>query len=87
MRKPDFCIKDADQLRGKFAAKQCLCVCCIINRAITLILNNFQTSTHLLSVEAVQPGLYRTWSETSNTGVLVVQLVPESQDELRHEKT
>ena len=73
-------MKDADQLRGKFAANQCLCVCCIINSAITLILNNFQASKHLLSVKAVQPGLYRTWSETSNTGVLAVQLVPESHD-------
>ena len=74
MRKSDFCMKDADKLRGKFAANQCLCVCCIINSAITLILNN------LLSFEVVQPGLYRIWSETSNTGVLAVHLVPESQD-------
>ena len=44
-----FCMKDADQLRGKFVANQCLCVCCIINIAIsdTLILNNFQESTQL----------------------------------------
>ena len=80
MRKSDFCMKDEDQLHSKFAANQCLCVCCIINSAITLILNNFQASTHLLSVEAVQPGLYRTWSETSNTGVLAAQLVSELQD-------
>ena len=32
-------------------------------------------------VEAVQPGLYWTWSETSNTGVLAVPPVPESQDQ------
>ena len=73
-------MNDADQLRGKLAANQCLCVCCIMNSAITLILNNFQASIHLLSVEAVQPGLYRTWPETSKTGVLAVQLVPGSQD-------
>ena len=80
MRKSDFCMNDADQLRSEFAANQCLCVCCIINSAITLIFNNFQASTHLLSVEALRPGLDRIWSETSNTGVLVLQLVHESQD-------
>ena len=73
-------MKDADQLRGKFAANQCLRVCYIIDSAITLILNNIQASIHLLSVEALQPGLYRTWPETSKTGVLAVQLVPGSQD-------
>ena len=75
MRKPAFCIcenKDADQLRGNREADQRLCFR-YINSTIPL-LPNHEISSLKPSCVCVQPGLCRTWSETSKTGFLTSRL-------------
>ena len=75
MRKPDFCIcqnKDADQLRGNREADQRLCFC-HTDSAIPLLSKSEISSLEPSSV-TVQPGLCRTWSETSKTGFLRTRL-------------
>ena len=65
MRKPAFCIfeyKDADQLRGHRSADQRLCLRSL-DSTIPL-LPKFEISSIWQSSIAVEPGLWRTWSET-----------------------
>ena len=65
MRKPTICIcenKDADQLRGNREADQCLCFH-YIDSTINL-LSKSEISSFWPSSVAVQPGLFRTRSET-----------------------
>ena len=69
MRKTAFCIcenKDADQLRGNREADQRLCFS-YLDSTIPLLSKSEISSLQPSSV-AVQPGLCRTWSETSKTG-------------------
>ena len=76
MRKADFCIwenKDADQLRGNREADQRLCFR-YIDSTIPL-LPKYEISSLLPSSVAVQPCLYRTWSETPKTGFLTTRLI------------
>ena len=76
MRKPAVCIcenKDADQLRGNREADQRLCFR-YLDSTIPL-LPKFAISKIYLSLEAVQPGLCRTWSETPKTGFLKTRLI------------
>ena len=71
MRKPAFSIcknKDADQLRGNREADQRLCFH-YTDSTITL-LPEYEISSLYPSSVAVQPGLYRTRSETPKTGFL-----------------
>ena len=75
MRKPVFCIcenKDADQLRSNREADQRLC---FRHTDSTIpLLSNSEISSLEPSSEAVQPGLYRTWSEYPKTGFLTTRL-------------
>ena len=75
MRKPAFCIcenKDADQLRGNREAGQRLCFP-YTDSTIPLLPISEISSLYPPSV-AVQPGLFRTWSETPKTGFLTTRL-------------
>ena len=75
MRKQPFCIcenKDADQLRSKCTADQRLCFR-YMDSAIPLLPKSKNSSLWPSSV-AEQPGLYRTRSETLNTGFLTKRL-------------
>ena len=66
MRKPSFCIcenKDADQLCGNREAGQRLCFR-YLDSTIPLLPKS-EISSHLPSLVAVQPGLCRTWSEST----------------------
>ena len=75
MRKPAFCIcenKDADQLRGNSEADQRLCFR-YSDSTIPLLPKSVISSLYPSSV-AVQPGLYRTWSEPPKTGFLRTRL-------------
>ena len=76
MRKPAFCIcenKDADQLCGNCTADQRLCIH-YTDSAITLLPKSEISNLSPPSV-VVQPGLCRTWSETSKTGYLAKRLI------------
>ena len=75
MRKRDFCIcenKDADQLRGNREADQRLCF--RYTDSTIPLLPKSEISSFSPSSVAVQPGLYRTWSETPKTGFLRTRL-------------
>ena len=77
MRKPDFCIsenKDADQLRGNREADQRLCF--RYTDSTIPLLSKSDSSLYSPSV-VVQPGLCRTWSQTSKTGFLTTRLIYE----------
>ena len=66
MRKPAFCMcenKDADQLRGNREADQRLCF--RYTDSTIPLLPIAEISSLWPSSVAVQPGLCRTWSETS----------------------
>ena len=68
-RKPAFCIcenKGPDQLRGNRKADQRLCFSYI--DSIIPLLSIYEISSLWPSSVAVQPGLFRTWSETPKTG-------------------
>ena len=68
LRKLFFCIcenKDADQLHSNLEADQRLCFR-YLDSAIPL-LPKYEISKLWPSPEAAQPGLCRTWSETSKT--------------------
>ena len=76
MRKRDFCIcenKDADQLRGNREADQRLCF--RYTDSTIPLLPKSEISSFSPSSVAVQPGLYRTWSETPKTGFLRTRLI------------
>ena len=76
MRKPAFCIcenKDADQLRGNREADQRLCF--RYTDSTIPLLPKFEISSLKPSCVVVQPGLCRTWSETSKTGFLTTRLI------------
>ena len=76
MRKPAFCIfenKDADQLRGSREADQRLCF--RYTDSTIPLLSKSEISILESSSVAVQPGLYRTWSETPKTGFLTTRLI------------
>ena len=65
MRKPAFFIcenKDADQLRGNREADHRLCFRYTDSTILLLPKSDFSSLSP--SYVAVQPGLYRTWSET-----------------------
>ena len=75
MRKPDFCIcknKDPDQLRGNREADQRLYFC--YSDSTIPLLPKSEISSPWPSSVVVQPGLCRTWSETSKTGFLTTWL-------------
>ena len=70
MRKPAFCIcenKDANQLRSNCAADQRLCF--RYTDSTIPLLSKYEISSLQLSSVVVQPGLCRTWSETTKTAV------------------
>ena len=76
MRKPAFCVcenKDADQLRGNREADQRLCF--RYKDSTIPLLPKSEISSLYPSYVAVQPGLYRTWSETPKTGFLTTRLI------------
>ena len=76
MRTPLFCIcenKNANQLRCNREADQRRCfryIACTIH-----LLPKYKISSMNPSSVAVQPGLCRTWSETSKTGFLIMNLI------------
>ena len=75
IRKPAFCIcenKDADQLRGNREADQRLCF--RYTGSTIPLLPKSEISSLKPSSVAEQPGLCRTWSETSKTDFLVMML-------------
>ena len=76
MRKRDFCIcenKDADQLHGNREADQRLCF--RYTDSTIPLLPKSEISSFSPSSVAVQPDLYRTWSETPKTGFLRTRLI------------
>ena len=76
MRKPDLCIcenKDADQLRGNREADQRLCF--RYTDSTIPLLPKSEISSVQPSSEVVQPGLFRTWSETPKTGFFRTRLI------------
>ena len=78
MRKPAFCScenKDADQLRGNREADQRLCF--RYTDSTISLLPQYEISSLQPSSVAAQPGLCRTWSETSKTGFLTTRLIGE----------
>ena len=75
VRKPDFCIcenKDADQLCVDREADQHLCF--RYTDSTIPLLPKSEISNLWPSSVAVQPGLCRTWSETTKTGFLTSRL-------------
>ena len=75
MRKPDYCIcenNNADQLRGNHEADQRFCFR-YTDSTIPLLIKSEIFSLEPSCV-VVQPGLYRTWSKTPNTGYLRTRL-------------
>ena len=75
MRKSAFCIcenKDADQLRGNREAD--LRLFFRYTESTITLLPTSEISSLLTSSVAVQPSLYRTWSETPKTGFLRTRL-------------
>ena len=76
VRKPAFCIcenKEADHLRSNREADQRLCFL-YIDSTIPLLCKP-EISRLLPYSVIVQPGLYRTWSETPKTGFLTTRLI------------
>ena len=76
MRKPAFCIcenKDADQLLGNREADQRLCF--RYTDSTMLLLPKCEISCLWPSSVTVQPGLFRTWSETPKTSFLTTRLI------------
>ena len=70
-RKATFCIcenKDADQLRGKLISAF------VFATPIVPLLPKSEISSFWPSSIAVQPGLFRTWSEPPKTGFLMTRL-------------
>ena len=65
--------KDADQLRGNREADQRLCF--RYTDSTIPLLPKYEISSLYLSSVAVQPGLCRTWWETSKTGCLTTRLI------------
>ena len=75
MRKSAFCIcenKDADQLHSNREADQRLCF--RYTDSTIPLLSKSEISSLEPSSAVVQPGLYRTWSETPKTGSLTTRL-------------
>ena len=76
MRKPAFCMcenKDADQLRCNREADQRLCF--RYKDSTIPLLPKSEISRLYPSSVTVQPGLCRTWSETTKTGFLRRRLI------------